>query len=120
MARRSPKDRRKEIDVSETTTGLIGALQAFVGGAATTLIAATLGRLVYHGHEVRAGRRALFGRHLFWEIPTAVVMALVAESLSAYVGLGQQVTTGVVAVLAYLGPRGARELIERLVSKPKV
>lgn len=101
--------------MDDTNIGLIGALQAMVGGAATTLIAATLGRLVYHGHEVRAGRRPLFGRHLVWEVPTAVVMALVAEALSDYVGLGQEVTTGVVAVLAYLGPRGARELIERLV-----
>ena len=86
------------------------------GGAATTLIAASLGRLVYHGHEVRQGRRALFGRHLVWEVPTAVAMALVAESVSQYAGLGPQVTTGVVAVLAYLGPRGAREMIERVVA----
>lgn len=104
--------------MSDANTGLIGALQAMFGGAATTLIAASLGRLVYHGHEVRHGRRPLFGRHLVWEVPTAVVMALVAESLSQYVGLGQQVTTGVVAVLAYLGPRGAREVVERLL-KPK-
>lgn len=106
--------------MSDANVGLIGALQAMFGGAATTLIAASLGRLVYHGNEVRQGRRALFGRHLVWEVPTAVVMALVAESLSQYVGLGQQVTTGVVAVLAYLGPRGAREVVERLVaSRPK-
>ena len=43
-------------------------------------------------------------------------MALVAESVSQYAGLGPQVTTGVVAVLAYLGPRGAREMIERVVA----
>lgn len=102
--------------MSDANTGLIGALQAMFGGAATTLIAASLGRLVYHGHEVRQGRRPLFGRHLVWEVPTAVAMALVAESVSQYAGLGPQVTTGVVAVLAYLGPRGARELVERIVA----
>lgn len=107
--------------MSDANTGLIGALQAMFGGAATTLIAASLGRLVYHGHEVRQGRRPLFGRHLVWEVPTAVAMALVAESISQYAGLGPQVTTGVVAVLAYLGPRGAREVVERLISpKTKV
>jgi len=96
--------------VSDANTGLIGALQAMFGGAATTLIAASLGRLVYHGHEVRHGRRPLFGRHLVWEVPTAVVMALVAESVRrSIVGLGQQVTTGVVAVLGLSGaPRCAR------------
>ena len=106
--------------VSDTNTGLIGALQAMFGGAATTLIAASLGRLVYHGHEVRQGRRPLFGWHLIWEVPTAVVMALVAEAAAQYLGLSQQVTTGVVAVLAYLGPRGAREMIERTFApRPK-
>lgn len=105
--------------VSDTNTGLIGALQAMFGGAATTLIAAILGRLVYHGHEVRHGRRPLFGKHLVWEVPTAVAMALVAEAAAQYAGLGPQVTTGVVAVLAYLGPRGARDVLERAFTKSK-
>jgi hypothetical protein len=103
--------------VSDPNTSLVGALQALFGGAATTLFAAALGRLVYHGNEVRAGRRPVFGWHLVWEVPTAVSMALVAESLASYAGLSPQVTTGVVAVLAYLGPRGARELLERVLSK---
>lgn len=106
--------------MSDTHTGLIGALQALLGGAATTMFAAALGRLVYHGSEVRAGRRPLFGWHLVWEVPTAVVMALVAESVASYLGLSPQVTTGVVAVLAYLGPRGARDVVERVIApKPK-
>ncbi|MDR7125492.1 phage holin family protein [Pseudotabrizicola sp. 4114] len=105
--------------MTDPDTGLVGALQALLGGAATTLFAATLGRLVYHGGEVRAGRRPLFGWHLIWEVPTAVVMALVAESLATYMGLSPQVTTGVVAVLAYLGPRGARDVVDRVVFKPK-
>lgn len=105
--------------MTDPHTGLVGALQALLGGAATTLFAATLGRLVYHGHEVRAGRRPLFGWHLVWEVPTAVIMALVAEAVASYAGLSPQVTTGVVAVLAYLGPRGARDVIERALVKPK-
>ena len=106
--------------MSDPNTSLVGALQALFGGAATTLFAAALGRLVYHGNEVRAGRRAVIGWHLFWEVPTAVVMALVAESLASYAGLSPQVTTGVVAVLAYLGPRGAREVVERVIAPKKV
>lgn len=98
---------------SPPTGGLIGALQALFGAATTTLLAAGLGRLVYHGNEVRAGRRPLLGRHLVWEVPTAVTMALVAEALASHLGLSPQVTTGVVAVLSYLGPRGAWALAER-------
>lgn len=62
--------------------GLIGWLQAMFGGAATTLFAAGLGRLVYHGSEVRYGRRPMFGLHLVWEVPTAIAMALVIAMLS--------------------------------------
>ena len=95
------------------TGGLIGALQALYGAAATTLLAAGLGRLIYHGNEVRAGRRPLIGWHLVLEVPTAVGMAMVAEALAAYFGLSPQVTTGVVAALSYLGPRGAGEVVAR-------
>ncbi|MFN7051438.1 MAG: phage holin family protein [Gemmobacter sp.] len=95
------------------TGGLIGALQALYGAAATTLLAAGLGRLIYHGNEVRAGRRPLIGWHLVLEVPTAVGMAMVAEALAAYFGLSPQVTTGVVAALSYLGPRGAGEVMAR-------
>lgn len=98
--------------------GLTGALQALWGAATTTLLTAGLARLVYHGSEVRAGRRPLIGWHLLWEVPTAVVMALVAESLAAWMQLSPQVTTGVVAVLAYLGPRGARDVIDSAL-RPK-
>lgn len=106
--------------MNDPNTGLIGAAQAMLGGAATSLVAAGLGRLVYHGHEVRAGRRSLFGWHFVWEVPTAVVMAIVAESVSGYLGLSPQTTTGVVAVLSYLGPRGAQAMGERLfLARPK-
>ncbi len=101
------------------TPGLIGWMQAFFGGGATTLIAAALGRLIWHGQEARAGRRPWIGWHLIWEAPTAVVMAMGAESLASWLGLGPSVTTGVVAVVAYLGPRGLRAAIERRLDRPK-
>ena len=101
------------------TGGLIGAIQALYGAAGATLLAAALARLVYHGGEVKAGRRPLFGWHLIWEVPIAVTMAFVAEALSSYFGLSAEVTTGVVAVLSYLGPRGARDVLEKVVIKSK-
>lgn len=98
------------------SSGLIGWLQAMAGGGITTIIAATLGRLVFHGQEVKAGRRPWIGLHLLWEAPTAVFLALGAEALGAWLDLTPTVTTGVVAVVAYLGPRGARDLLERLIT----
>lgn len=107
------------MDTPPTPNGLIAAIQALWGAAAATLLAAGIGRLIYHGHEVRAGRRPLFGWHLVWEVPTAVGMAFVGESLGSYFDLSSTVTTGVVAVMSYLGPRGARDLIERVTIKSR-
>ncbi len=95
--------------------GLIDTITGFWGGAMATLLAAFLGRLMYHTSEVRARRRAFFGREMLWEIPVAVGMAVIGEGLSHYLGLESPVSTGLVATLAYLGPRGSEALIERLI-----
>ncbi|KFI24343.1 phage holin family protein [Paenirhodobacter enshiensis] len=102
-----------------TANGLIASVQALWGAAATSLIAAAAGRLVVHGAEVRAGRRALVGWHLVWELPTAVFMAFVGEAIGSYFDLSREVTTGIVAALSYLGPRGARDAIERALGRGK-
>ncbi|WP_444668420.1 phage holin family protein [Cereibacter changlensis] len=95
--------------------GLIDTLNALWGGALTTLIAALMGRLMYHSGEVKARRRRFFGREILWELPVAVGMAIIGEALSRYLGLESPVSTGLVAALAYLGPRGAEAMIERLL-----
>lgn len=99
-------------------TGLIAWLQAFLGGGATSLFVAGLSRLVWHGQEAQAGRRPWIGPHLLIELPIAVVMAVVAEAAGEWAGLSQPVTTGVIAVVSYLGPRGMRDLIDRWLSRP--
>ncbi|MGO4917833.1 phage holin family protein [Pseudogemmobacter sp. W21_MBD1_M6] len=89
----------------------IETINALFGGAVTTLIGAFTGRLMYHSGEVKLGRRRFFGKELLWEIPVAIGMAVIGEAAANYLGLGQQVSTGLVATLAYLGPRGAEALI---------
>ena len=105
--------------MSNETSGLVDALNTIWGGGLTTLVAAAVGRLAWHGQEVKAGRRSQFGWHLLWELPVAVGMAFVAEGLSAYLGLTSPVTTSIAAVLAYLGPKGAVAVIERMVERRK-
>jgi hypothetical protein len=97
----------------DTTRGLIEAMQAVMGGAVTTLISAGAGRLMFHSAEVRARRRKFLGPELVWEVPIAVGMAIIGEAVSGYFGLSPAVRTGVVAVLAYMGPRGAQALLMR-------
>ena len=38
-------------------------------------------------------------------------MAIISEGFAAYFGLSQPVSTGLIAALAYLGPRGAEVLL---------
>lgn len=94
-------------------------INAWFGGALTTLAGAVAGRLMYHVGEVRKLRRAFFGRELVWELPIAIGMALIGEGVSAYWEFSRPVTTGVVATLAYLGPRGAEALLMRWLDNGK-
>lgn len=90
---------------------LIEMLNSLFGGAATTLVGAFTGRLMYHSTEVKSGRRRFFGKEILWEIPIAIGMALIGEAAASYLGLTQPASTGLVATLAYLGPRGAEALL---------
>jgi len=97
--------------------GFIATMDALLGGAATTLIGAAMGRLMYHATEVKAKRRRFFGWEILWEVPIAVGMAIIGEGVAAYTHLDQPVKTAVIAVMAYLGPRGSEVILERLIKK---
>jgi hypothetical protein len=99
--------------------GFLETLNSLFGGALTTLIGAVTGRLMYHSGEVKLGRRRFFGKELLWEIPVAIGMAIIGEGIASYLGLGQPVSTGLVATLAYLGPRGAEALLTTWIGRKK-
>ena len=97
----------------------IEMIDRIFGGALATLFGAFTGRLMYHSGEVKLGRRRFFGRELLWEIPVAVGMALIGEAATSFMGLTQPVSTGFVATLAYLGPRGAEALLVSWLCRKK-
>lgn len=99
--------------------GLIELINSLFGGTVTTLFGALTGRLMWHAGEVRQGKRKFFGKEIVWEIPVAVGMAMVGEAVASYFGFGQPVSTGIVAVLAYLGPRGAEAFLLNWFSTKK-
>lgn len=94
-------------------SSLIAWIDAMLGGAATTIIAALTMRLIYHNQEVRRNRRRMFGVELLWEAPIAVGMALMGDALSSHLGLSHSVAIGVVGVMSWLGPVGAQTLLDR-------
>lgn len=93
--------------------GLIATMHSLLGGAVTSLIAAATGRAMYHAGEVRARRRPILSWDLAWEMPLAVGMALIGDGLSAYWHLDEPVGVALIAILSYLGPRGAGAFLER-------
>ena len=100
-------------------SSLIETLHGLLGGTFTTLIGAFTGRLMWHSGEVKLGNRKFFGKELLWEIPVAVGMALIGDAAANYIGLTQPVSTGFVATLAYLGPRGAESLLCAWIGRKK-
>ncbi|ANP35927.1 hypothetical protein JL2886_01005 [Phaeobacter gallaeciensis] len=100
-------------------TGLVDWLSNLIGGAATTLVGASLGRLMWHSGEVRKGQRRFFGPELLWEIPVAFGMAIIGEAIASYLGASATVSTGIVALAAYIGPRGAEVLLAKWLTRAK-
>ncbi|MCM2439684.1 hypothetical protein HGO34_08140 [Agrobacterium vitis] len=96
--------------MSEKFSTVAEVLTAWFGGAGTTIIGAIMGRAMWHGQEVRRTHRRPLGPELLWELPIAISMALIGEGLAGWLDLGQPVATGLIAALAYLGPRGAEVL----------
>lgn len=99
-----------------TPSGIIAWMDAMLGGAATTLIAAITMRMIYHNQEVRKHRRPMIGIELLFEAPIAVGMALIGDALAGYLDLSHAASIGVVAVLSFMGPRGAQSMVDRWVS----
>lgn len=97
----------------EKYNSLVELLNAWFGGAFTTLVAAITGRLMWHTVEVRRARRKFLGRELCWEFPFAVGMALFGEGVAMYLDVGPLLRPAIVGGLAYLGPRGAEVLFMR-------
>lgn len=92
-------------------------LSVWLGGAGTTLAGAFIGRAMWHISEARKSRRRFIGPELIWELPIAVGMAIIGEGLASYWSLGHPTSTGLVAALAYLGPRGAEVLFVKWFGK---
>lgn len=99
--------------------GFVGWLSSVAGGAVTTLFGAGVGRLMWHSMEVKKGQRNFFGPELVWETPIALGMAVIGEGIASFYEVGPTVTTGIVALAAYIGPRGAEVMLAKYLSRGK-
>lgn len=99
--------------MAEPQSTLLDVLNNFLPGSLSTLAGAVLGRAMWHGNEVRARRRKVFGRELIWEAPTVLGMWLIGLGVGDYLSLTPNGTAAVCAVLAYLGPKGTEAALSR-------
>lgn len=88
-----------------------------VGGAGLTLMGSLMGRLMWIGGQVRAGRRRFWTKELLWELPIVFGMAFIGEGVSSWMAFSPPTSTATIAALAYLGPRGAEVLFFKIFAK---
>lgn len=100
---------------SMNDNGLVKAIESLLGGAATTLIGAAMGRLMYHFGEVRKQRRPIFGWEILWEMPMIIGMGIIGEGLASYLGFEQPISTAIVATLSFYGPRGVEVAVDKIL-----
>jgi hypothetical protein len=98
---------------------IVEALQSMFGGATTTIIGATIGRLMWHTSEVKRKNRRFISLDLIWELPVAFGMGIFGEGASSYFDLDQTSSLAVIAALAYLGPRGIEVMLCRWFASKK-
>lgn len=103
--------------MSDKVQTFIEFLAAWGGGVLYTLMAALMGRMMWHSTEVRRGRRRPFGPELFWEIPVVLGVWFVGNGVAAHFKLIDPVSGAVVVALAYLGPRGIEAIFLRWINR---
>ncbi|MBT9370258.1 phage holin family protein [Rhizobium sp. CSW-27] len=99
--------------MSENYKTFAEMIDAWLGGAGLTLIGSIVGRAMWHVQQARKGLRRFFGPEILWELPIAIGMAMIGEGVAAWLDLVQPTSTGLIAALAYLGPRGTEVLFMR-------
>lgn len=83
-----------------------GATKGFL----ITIFASFVGRMMHHARQVQRQQRRFWSAHLLWEIPVAIGMGLIADSLATWLGVAETARIGFVAAVAYLGPHAIDEI----------
>lgn len=95
------------------------ALWHVVEGFIAALVAAGLGRLMWHVGQVSKGSRRFWSLELVWEIPLAIGMAVVGRGLAEFLDLSGNIEAALIAILAYLGPRSAEHILTAWLDRKK-
>ncbi len=78
---------------------------------------AMLARFLWHRRLVTLGRRKFWSIDLLWEIPTAMLSAVVGGGLASWWGMDSMASNAVVGVTAWLGPRGVEVMLGNIARR---
>ena len=92
-------------------------VRQFAVGLGGLFPVAALARLLWHRHEVSAGRRRFWSPALAWELPTAMLSAVMAGGVAQVLGLDGVASQAVVGAVAWLGPRGLEHLLTAWITR---
>lgn len=81
-----------------------------LAGIAVLMVPAGLARLIWHGEQVRAGKRQWLGVVLLLEAATAALCAIVGAGVAEYWVLGPKSAAAVTGLCAWFGPSGLQAL----------
>lgn len=94
-----------------------GPFRDLLAGVAGLVPTAIIARILYHRKLVQAGHRRFWSSDLLWELPTAILAAIIGGGLAQWLGLTGWTANGVVGFVAWLGPRGLEEIVFRVASR---
>ena len=92
-------------------------LRQLVAGILGMFPTAFLARFLLHHQLVRAGHRRFWSRELLWELPMAVLCAIVGGGAAAILEVEGMAAHAVVGAVAWLGPRGLEVMLTRWAAR---
>lgn len=79
--------------------------------------AGMLGRLLFHAHQVQAGKRKPFSWAMLLDIPIALAMGWTAYGLCVWQDVIPQATISIAIIASYLGPYTVDRMAARAADK---
>ena len=88
-------------------------------GLGLPIVAAALGRLIWHSQEVKKNNRSFWSWLLLVEMVFAIFCGIIGAGTAEFFELGPKATAAAAGIAGYLGPRGMEVLLLKIVVRQK-
>lgn len=87
-------------------------------GWVSILVAAMLGRLMFHAYQVQRGQRNFWTWALLLDLIIACGMGLIAHGMCDYFAIAGAAESAIIAIAGYLGPHGIDAIFTKRFGTP--